>query len=151
MYRVTVKKSLQCTDGSTTREESQEEVNHERHALNLAGKIARDTRVRWVEIEETTGRFKVRAFRKPDGTIQESLQSPRRSVRRYKPFQSRRGGKIRMTTMTWLAVFGVVGFIVSTVTGSKDAGTVAAAVCLILASFVALRGLFRRRGERSNG
>jgi len=35
--------------------------------------------------------------------------------------------------MTWLAVFGVVAFVVSTITGSKDAGTAAAAVCLILA------------------
>jgi len=61
MYRVTVKKSLQQADGSTTKEESQEEANHERHALNLAGRIARTDSVRWVEIEETTGRFKVRA------------------------------------------------------------------------------------------
>jgi len=149
MYRVTVKKSLQRADGSTTIEESQEEVNHERHALNLAGKIARTASVHWVEIEETTGRFKVRASRTSDGTVQESLQSLRRMVRRKTRFQLRHRSRTRMTTMTWLALFGVVAFIVSTVTGSKDAGTAAAAVCLILALFVAVRGFFRRRSERS--
>ena len=149
MYRVTVKKSLQHTDGSSTIEESQEEVNHERHALNLAEKMARTASVHWVEIEETTGRFRVRASRTSDGTVQESLQYPRRMVRRKTRFQRRHGARWRMTPMTWLAVFGVVAFIVSTVTGSKDAGTAAAAVCLILALLVVVRGFFRRRSEPS--
>ena len=34
--------------------------------------------------------------------------------------------------MTWLAVFGVVAFVVSTITGTIDAGTAAAAVCFLL-------------------
>ena len=123
MYRMTVKKSLQQADGSTTKEESQEEADHERHALNLAGRIARTDSVRWVEIEETTGRFKVRASPTSDGTVQESWRMVRRKTR----FQRRHGARRRMTTIRGGA------FVVSTITGSKDAGTAAAAVCLILA------------------
>jgi hypothetical protein len=41
MFRVTVKKSFRNPDGTKTVQESQEDVKHERHAVNLAGKIAR--------------------------------------------------------------------------------------------------------------
>ena len=88
MYKVVIRKSLRYADGSSALEESQEEVNHERHALNLAVRIARSDAVESVEIEELGGQFKAQANRVSRGKVQATLQSPRRRVQRETYFHS---------------------------------------------------------------
>jgi hypothetical protein len=86
--RVIVKKIILGTDGSSTVEESREDVNHERHALNLAGKIARIPGVERVEIQEIHGLFTARAVQTEKGVIQELLSSRTRNILRktqYRP------------------------------------------------------------------
>jgi hypothetical protein len=100
MYDVIIRKSLRHADGSLVLYEDQWKVNHEQHAVNLAGKIARDQGVEWVEIEEIKGRFKARANLGPNGIVHESLESAQRQGRR------RRGA--RKSTRERSAIFWVV-------------------------------------------
>ena len=55
MFQVTIRKMVCHADGSTVVYEDPARVNHERHAENLAAKIARDPHVEWVEVEEIGG------------------------------------------------------------------------------------------------
>jgi len=74
MYDVTIRKLLRHVDGSSVLYEDQWQVKHERHAENLAAKIARDPGVQWVEIEEAGGQFKARASLGVNGIVHESLE-----------------------------------------------------------------------------
>jgi hypothetical protein len=52
-----------------------------------------------------------------------------------------------MTVMTWLLLFGLVGFVVSKVANSKDAGLAASTVCLAVALLsVVVRYVNRKHG-----
>ena len=75
MYDVTIRKLVRHTDGSSVVYEDPAQVNHERHAENLAAKIARDPGVQWVEVEENGGRFKAHASLGRDGIVHESLET----------------------------------------------------------------------------
>ena len=82
MYQVTIRKSVRHADGSTVVYEDPAQVNHERHAENLAARIARDPGVEWVEVEEVAGRFKAHASVAHDGVVHESLKAKRYTGRR---------------------------------------------------------------------
>lgn len=99
-------------------EESHEEVNHERHALNLAVKIARNDAVESVEIEELQGRFKVRAARTSSGTIHKTVQSARRHHRRENHFRAGRTSRVRSLLLLSLLSVGVLGYLASHVVHS---------------------------------
>ena len=111
MYDVIVRKSLRYRDGTTASEESQEKVNHERHALNLAAKIARLDNVEWVQIEELSGRFKAEASRTPDGTVHESLQSPRYKIQRKRSFRSAGTKRVHRLVLLCLLGFAALGYL----------------------------------------
>jgi hypothetical protein len=145
--QVIVKKTFGGTDGSSTVEESHEEVNHERHALNLAGKIARIPGVERVEIQEIHGLFTARAVQTEKGVIQELLSSRTRNILRKTQYRPHKKTRFRMTVMTWLPLFGLVGFVVSKVANSKDAGLAASTVCLAVALLsVVVRYVNRKHG-----
>ena len=72
--KVTIRKMYRHPDGSTVLYEYGSQVNHERHAENLAAKIARQPHIDWVEIEENTGRFEARAHLASDGAVHESFK-----------------------------------------------------------------------------
>ncbi len=113
MYKVVIRKSLRCADGSSAQEESQEEVNHERHALNLAAKIARSDAVESVEIEELGGQFKAQANRVSSGKVQATLQSPRRRVQREIYFHSGLTNRVGKLLLLSLLGLGTLGYIIS--------------------------------------
>lgn len=128
MYEVIVRKSLRYPDGTTASEESQEKVNHERHALNLAAKIARNDNVEWVQIEELSGRFKAHASRAPDGTVDESLQSPRYKIQRKRSFRPAGRKRVRRVVLLCLVGFAALGYLMvqhraGTVSGPGIAST----------------------------
>ncbi len=118
MYKVVIRKSLRYADGSTASEESQEEVNHERHALNLAAKIARSHDVESVEIEELRGRFKVRADRSSDGEVHATLQSRRGRVQRETHYHNGRTSRASRLLLISLLGLGALGYIASQVVRS---------------------------------
>src|SRR5437762_3153479 len=89
----------------TTLFRSYEEVNHQRHALNLAAKIARSDVVESVEIEEVRGRFKARAAGTIQGTVHETLQSSSWRVQRETHFHS--GRKNRVGKLFLLSLLGL--------------------------------------------
>ena len=110
MYDVIIRKYLRHADGSKVLYEDPAKVNHERHAENLAAKNARDPGVQWVEVEDTSGRFKARAKIGSDGIVHESLES-----RRYRGRQKGqlRPSRRRRTRIIWVVliaafVFGLV-------------------------------------------
>jgi hypothetical protein len=107
MYDVIIRKSLRHADGSIVLYEDQWKVNHERHAVNLAGKIARDRGVEWVEVEEITGRFKARANLGPNGIVHESLESARRKSTRKR---SARKGTRKRRAIFWVVLTALVLF-----------------------------------------
>jgi len=113
MYKVVVRKSLRYADGTTALEESYEEVNHQRHALNLAAKIARSDVVESVEIEEVRGRFKARAARTSQGTVHETLQSSSWRVQRETHFHSGRKNRVGKLFLLSLLGLGALGCIIS--------------------------------------
>jgi len=90
MYDVTIRKFVRHADGSSVIYEDPAQVNHERHAENLAAKIARDPGVQWVEVEEARGRFKARASIGANGVVHESLESRGRKVRHKRKSARRR-------------------------------------------------------------
>ena len=118
MYKVVIRKSLRYADGTTALEESQGEVNHERHALNLAVKIARSDAVESVEIEELRGRFKVRANRSSDGEAHATLQSHRGRVQRETHFHTGRTSRIFKLLLGSVLGLGALGYIASLVVRS---------------------------------
>jgi hypothetical protein len=120
MYKVVIRKSLRYADGSTAREESQEEVNHERHALNLASKIARSHDVESVEIEELRGRFKARADRSSDGEVHATLQSRRGRVQRETHYRNGRTNRAAKLLLISLLGLGALGYIASQVIRSPE-------------------------------
>ncbi|HEV2490142.1 MAG TPA: hypothetical protein VGT03_10065 [Candidatus Acidoferrales bacterium] len=114
MYDVTIRKFCRHTDGSTVLYEDAAKVNHERHASNLAAKIARDKCVEWVEVEEAAGRFKARASLASDGTVHESLESGRHKGRREgrSRFRRRRKrGPIFWIVLVAFPLFGLLALI----------------------------------------
>jgi len=118
MYKVVVRKSLRYADGSAAREESQEEVNHERHALNLAAKIARTHEVESVEIEELSGQFRARADRSSDGKVHATLQSHRGRVQRESYYHNGRTSRVSKPLLISLLGLSVLGYIASQVVRS---------------------------------
>ncbi len=120
MYKVVIRKLLRYADGSTAREESQEEVNHERHALNLASKIARSHEVESVEIEELTGRFKARADRSSDGEVHATLQSRRGRVQRETHYHHGRTSRASKLFLISVLGLGALGYITSRVVRSPE-------------------------------
>jgi len=145
MYRVVIRKSLRYADGTTALEESQEEVNHERHALNLAGKIARTEVVEWVEIEELKGHFKARAARARDGTVHESLQSPRHSIQRNTRFQLGRKKRVVRLVLICLLVFGALTHMASRA-ASEDL-TFGAGILAFMLVLLAVIWLYSSKGR----
>ena len=115
MYRVVIRKSLRYADGTTALEESQEEVNHERHALNLAGKIARSDAVESVEIDELSGRFKASATRASNGTVHATLQSQRGRVKRETHYHNGRTSRASKLLLISLLSLGALSYIASQV------------------------------------
>jgi len=113
MHRVVIRKLLRYADGTTALEESHEEVNHERHALNLAVKIARIDTVESVEIEELQGRFKVRAARTSSGKIHKTLQSARRHFQRETHFHTGRTNRVGRLLLLSLLSVGALGYLAS--------------------------------------
>jgi hypothetical protein len=113
MYQVTVKKFLRYDDRRTAFEEAREEVNHERHALNLAAKIAGYHEVEWVEIEELRGRFKIRASRASNGEVQTTSQSRRGGGQRKTSFYGERSSRISRIIFASLLGLGALGYLVS--------------------------------------
>jgi hypothetical protein len=109
---------MRYADGTTALEESHDEVNHERHALNLAVKIARKDAVESVEVEELQGRFKVRAARTSSGTIHKTLQSARRHFQRETHFHTGRTNRISRLLLLSLLSVGVLGYLASHVVHS---------------------------------
>ena len=107
MYDVIIRKSLRHVDGAMVLYEDQWKVNHEQHAVNLAGKIARDQGVEWVEVEEIKGRFKARANLGPDGIVHESLQSVQRKSMRKR---SARKGTRKRRAIFWVVLIVLVSF-----------------------------------------
>lgn len=97
-------------DGTETLYEDPSQVRHERHAENLAARIARDPGVVWVEVEDNSGRFKARASREHDGVVHESLESTRRTVKRKRTQSRRRRAK---QVSVWIIV-GVLFLLVLT-------------------------------------
>jgi hypothetical protein len=120
MYKVVIRKSLRYADGSTAREESQEEVNHDRHALNLASKIARSHDVESVEIEELRGRFKARADRSINGEVHATLQSARGRVQRETHHHNGRTSRASKLLLIFLLGLGALGYIASQVVRSPE-------------------------------
>lgn len=108
MYDVIIRKFLRHADGSEVLYEDPAKVNHERHAENLAAKIARDPGVQWVEIAEVRGLFKARANLGPDGIVRESLESARYEVRRKRRRPSRR--QRHRTVIFWVFVIALIFF-----------------------------------------
>ncbi len=150
MYEVIVRKSLRYHDGTTASEESQEKVNHEHHALNLAAKIARNGVVEWVEIEELRGRFKARASRAPDGTVQESLQSARYKIQRKRSFRPAWKNRVRSVILLCLLGFGALGYL-SQAAGSEDLGLAVELLALALLPLIAIWFYVRKRKKRLPG
>lgn len=74
MIAVTIRKMYRHKDGTQILYEDPAQVNHQRHAENLAARIARDPGVQWVEVQETNGLFKARASRDSDGIVHETLE-----------------------------------------------------------------------------
>jgi len=118
MYKVVIRKTLRYADGTTALEESHEEVNHERHALNLAAKIARNDVVESVEIEELRGRFKARAARTSNGTVHQTLQSAHHRVKRETHFHSGRTSRVGKLLLLSLLSLGMLGYLASHVVRS---------------------------------
>lgn len=108
MYEVTIRKFLRRADGSEVLYEDPAKVNHERHAENLAAKIARDPGVQWVEVAEVRGLFKARASLAPDGIVRESLESSRYGIRRKRRPPSRR--QRHRTLIFWVVVIALIFF-----------------------------------------
>ena len=107
MYDVIIRKSLRHADGSPVLLEEQSKVNHEQHAVNLAGKIARDPRVEWVEVEEVKGRFKAKANLEPHGIVHESLRLARQTARRARRKPKRKGHAIFWVVIAAFALLGL--------------------------------------------
>ncbi|HEV1993418.1 MAG TPA: hypothetical protein VGR03_03710 [Candidatus Acidoferrum sp.] len=146
MYQVKVTKSLRFPDGTTAREESHtEKVNHERHALNLAIKIARQENVEWVEIEDVKGRFKARAAHAADGTVHKSLESRRSNRYRKMRFGRRRNSSVGCLVLICLVVLGVLGRAASMPAPSQDTGFVAKLIVVVLAAPVFVWIYLRKR------
>jgi len=138
MYKVVIRKSLRCADGSSAQEESQEEVNHERHALNLAAKIARSDAVESVEIEESGGQFKAQANRVSRGKVQATLQSPRRRVQREIYFHSGLTNRVGKLLLLSLLGLGTLGYMISHAVrspGSRENSSASGSRLLQIADF----------------
>lgn len=114
MYEVTIRKMYRHKDGTETLYEDPAQVRHERHAENLAARIARDPGVEWVEVEEKTGRFKASASRDNNGLVHEWLQAKGQKVK-LKHGRPRRMFKARraMTVIAILVVLTLLGLLVS--------------------------------------
>lgn len=114
MYSVTIRKMYRHKDGAETLYEDPAQVRHERHAENLAARIARDPNVEWVEVAENTGRFTARAARERDGLIHESLEAKGQTVKRKR---ARPRGTLRarrvMIVIAILFVLVLLGILVS--------------------------------------
>ena len=138
MYQVTVKKFLRYDDGRSAFEEALEDVNHKRHAVNLAAKIAGYHEVEWVEIEEVKGRFKVHASRASDGEIHPTLQPPRRRVRRETHFRGERASRGSKRTLISVVILCALGYVVSQTVrspASQDPGPTSAARSVQIGDF----------------
>jgi hypothetical protein len=113
MYQVTIRKMYRHADGSTVLYEDPAHVNHERHAENLAARIARDPGVEWVEVEEVGGWFKARAHLGRDGIVQACLESKGYAVRR----STRRRRKRPRYVWAILAILTLLGLLKLLITG----------------------------------
>lgn len=114
MYSVTIRKMYRHKDGTQTLYKDPAQVNHQRHAENLAARIARDPGVEWVEVQETNGLFKARASRESDGIVHETLEVKGSTVKRKRSRVRHKFGKRKvLITVTILFLLALLGALIS--------------------------------------